>query len=365
MLSDVLFDERDFEQIARAVLARMVVPYAKVAVIDRSLFMRKTHPARRLLNSVAEACESNRGDGPQERELLQKAEGVVDRLVAEFNEDIAIFDTLEQELRSFLDQHRRRVELAERRAAEAQRGQERLEYSRELARRELEQRVAGKPLPAALSDFLQGPWTHHLSITALREGPDSQSWQAAIAVAEQLLGLLDGQPRPSSSVVSVVRNLRQPIESILATSGIAGEPAVQTVDALRFQLEALGEGRAVPKAEPGSEASAPRLAVVGGTDTLDADAVIVATLRKLTVGEQLNMVGTDGKPAPIKLSWISPITSRLMFVNRRGVRVLVASIEELATMVQSGQISLRDSSGVFDQALKRVQGRLQDDAASA
>lgn len=91
------------------------------------MFVQKTHPARRLLNVLAEACEGNNGESAAERTLLTKVEEVVDRLVAEFNENLAIFLTLEEEFRAFLDQHRRRIEIAERRAAEIQRGQERLE----------------------------------------------------------------------------------------------------------------------------------------------------------------------------------------------------------------------------------------------
>lgn len=109
MLFDVLFDERDFEAQSRTLISRCVVPYVKAAVMDRRMFQYKTHPARRLLNSLSEAVEGNKGEGPQERELLHKAEETVDRLVAEFNEDIAIFETLEQELRSFLEQHNRRI----------------------------------------------------------------------------------------------------------------------------------------------------------------------------------------------------------------------------------------------------------------
>ena len=110
---------------------RLLVPYIKAAVMDRRLFLYKAHPARRLLNVVAEASEGNRGEGPQERELMARVEETIDRLVADFNEDIAIFETLEQELRSFLEQHRKRIEVAERRATESQRGQERLEQARE------------------------------------------------------------------------------------------------------------------------------------------------------------------------------------------------------------------------------------------
>ena len=202
MLFDVLFDERDFEAQARTLISRLVVPYVKAAVIDRRLFQYKTHPARRLLNSLSEAVEGNKGEGPQEKELLHKAEETVDRLVADFNEDIAIFETLEQELRSFLEQHNRRIELAERRATESQRGQERLEQARTLAAAELASRVEDRALPAPLSDFLSRSWSHHLSMIALREGADSAAWNAALGVADSLLDLLP-QGRPSRRPTSI------------------------------------------------------------------------------------------------------------------------------------------------------------------
>ena len=63
----------------------------------------------------------------------------------------------------------------------------------------------------------------------------------------------------------------------------------------------------------------------------------------------------------MKLSWVSPISSRLMFVNRRGVRVLVASAEELAAMKQEGNLLLREQDNVFDQVLHRVMGKLRTD----
>src|SRR3546814_17673226 len=67
MLFDVLLDERQLKGSARELIGRMVVPFIKVALLDRRMFLRKEHPARRLLNSVAEACEGNAGDTPAER----------------------------------------------------------------------------------------------------------------------------------------------------------------------------------------------------------------------------------------------------------------------------------------------------------
>ncbi len=366
MLFDVLFDERDFEAQSRTLISRLVVPYVKAAVMDRRMFQYKTHPARRLLNSLSEAVEGNKGEGPQERELLHKAEETVDRLVAEFNEDIAIFETLEQELRSFLEQHNRRIELAERRATESQRGQERLEQARALAAAELARRVEGHELPVAVSEFLSRSWSHHLSMIALREGPDSVNWNAALAVADTLVDLLPRAGKPTRSANSALQNLREPIENVLASSGITGEAAHETIRGMVTSLEALGSPVAAEKPKVVSAAPAearPALAIVSDKEKLDYDEEDVVALRELKIGVWLDLAGDDRKLHPAKLSWVSPISSRLMFVNRRGVRILVASVEELAAMKKQGTLVLRGQDQVFDQVLHRVMDRLQNDVA--
>jgi hypothetical protein len=365
MLFDVLFDERDFEQLARGLMSKLVVPYVKAAVIDRRMFMNKGHPARRLLNSLAEAVEGNKGEGPQERELLQKAENTVDTLVAEFNEDMAIFETLEQELRSFLDQHRRRMELAERRATEAQRGQERLEQARTLASAELSKRVSGLSLPPAMDDFFSRCWAHHLSMIALREGPDSQPWNTALGVADALLELLPSIEHPHTRAIAPsMINMREPLEAVLASSGITGESAQQTIRSLQVSMESMVQLPAtVLIAEtPVAEERKPLLSVVSNKDSLDYNVEDIPVLRNLAVGMWVHLSADDDKLHPAKLSWISPISSRLMFVNRRGVRVLVASLEELAVMKKHGKLIVREQENLFDQAMQSVMGRLKTEA---
>ncbi|HTL14663.1 MAG TPA: DUF1631 family protein, partial [Thermomonas sp.] len=72
LLFDVLLDGPEYDSQVRGKIGRMLVPFVKVAVKDRRMFLFKEHPARRLLNTVAEACEGNHGDAPQERELLER-----------------------------------------------------------------------------------------------------------------------------------------------------------------------------------------------------------------------------------------------------------------------------------------------------
>ncbi|WP_461061986.1 DUF1631 family protein [Silanimonas algicola] len=375
MLFDVLFDEHDFEQRARNLVSRLVVPYVKVALLDRQMFMYRTHPARRLLNAVTEACEGNGGQSAHEREMLGKAEQVVDTLVGDFNEDVAIFETLESELRGFLEQHQKRVELAEKRAAEAQRGQERLEHARIQAGGEVANRVDGRKVPAALREFLARSWSHHLSLVALREGTESVAWSAALSLADKLLDLLPGGKAAGVSIPTAMQGLSADLVVVLGSSGVQGEAADGVIKAIADGVEAQRRGDAVAAQqaaavlrvapEPPPVPAQPRLKIVGGTDAVpEIDPDDLAQLRDLKVGDWISLAGEDEKLAPAKLAWISPISNRLMFVNRRGVRMLVASIEELGALKKLGKLQLRDTQGgAFEDALQRMVGRLKQDIA--
>ncbi|HWR95589.1 MAG TPA: DUF1631 family protein [Arenimonas sp.] len=365
MLFDVLMSERDFRDEAKTLISRLVVPYTKAAVLDRRLFLTKAHPARKLLNALTEAIEGNHGDGPQERELLNKAENTVDQLVAGFNEDIAIFEMLEHELRTYLDQHRRRIDLAEKRAKEAQRGQERLENARMLAARELEARTNNAELPAVIQDFFSRYWTHHLSMIALREGEESQAWTTAIKVADDAIAVLNSEPAEART--EQMMKMRPCFDSVLASSGVLADSSGALVrkiadSARQYSAHQAPVARivaALPEQE--SVLSESSLRLVFNKDALNYDEADAEFFKSLAIGTWLQLEGSDGGYSPIKLAWVSPISSRLMFVNRRGVRVLVVSVEELAQMKKQGKLIVHAQDNVFEQTMDRVLNRLKTD----
>ncbi len=369
MLFDVLLDERHFEADVRGKINRLLVPYIKVAVKDRRLFLYKAHPARRLLNVVAEASEGNRGESPQERELMARVDTTIDRLVAEFNEDIAIFETLEQELRGFLEQHRKRIEVTERRAAEAQRGRERLEQAREGVSVDLAISRDTRELPPAFDTFLNQYSAHHLAQIILREGKDSPKYSEAINAVTSLMVSFDhaelGVPYEKLPELP-----RQALLAILESSGLQGQAADEVVTALQRSLQRVSAGESVSDiAEPlpvpavaATAASAPEpgehqvIAAAAGTDF---DPAMAERMRALEVGTWVQLTSESGRVEPAKVSWISPISSRLLFVNRRGIRVLVASAEELAAMARIGRLQLREAGTAFDDAMQQVMGKLK------
>ena len=99
--------------------------------------------------------------------------------------------------------------------------------------------------------------------------------------------------------------------------------------------------------------------LVADRDNLDVDPDLVERLRNLPLGTWVQLTSDSGRVEPAKVSWVSPISARLMFVNRRGIRVLVASAEELAAMVKLDRLRLREADNAFEDAMHRMTHRLQ------
>ncbi len=367
MLFDVMLDERELEGRSRELIGRLVVPFVKVALLDRRMFVQKTHPARRLLNSLAEACEGNAGESQAERALMGKVEEITDRLVAEFNENLAIFLTLEEEFREFLTQHRRRIEIAERRATETQRGQEKLELARSQAATELGKRLHGVTLPKAIEDFLHQPWNHHFTLSLLREGADGAAVDEALQLADTLLEEV-GQAHRHIVGKPWLQSIQPGLRKVFASVGVHGEGSVAAIDALHDTLQAIAEARpelerALPELPPVALPTppvqeSPALDLGAGVRTENVEHADAERFRSMAVGTWLDFIDKDGKVQAGKLSWVSPISSRLLFVNRRGVRFCVASPEELVVMERLGRLRQHADDGAFDSAMQGVIDRL-------
>ena len=363
LLFESLFQTHAMLDRARRLYARLVLPYVRVALTDENLFLQRQHPARRLLDVITEACEGNEGATPQDRDLLERAAGIAQRIVADYNEDLAIFALAADELEAMLDQQRKRVDMLEKRAAEAVHGKERLLQARLQAAAALGQRLASKPLTHAVVDFLVEHWQHHLVQTLLRDGMGSARHNDVLALADALV-VVDGMAAQGRGPLVADRliALQPAITECLASCGLDQSAAHDWLAGLVRALAAPDQPREVRDlpvqqvADDDSEQVS--LRVVGGHSGLDFDPEVAARMRLLTPGEWLRLLDAQGEHVAVKVAWASPLTGRFLLVNRRGVRVLVASAEQLAVLVAEGRLVAGTEQAPFDEAMRQMRQRL-------
>lgn len=371
ILFQSLFDANDLTGDARQMYGKLVVPYLKVALTDDSLFNRRSHPARRLLDAVTEACDGNAGRTPQDQKTLTQAGQAVDRVVEEYQDDQAIFELAAAELRDHLDQQRRRAELTEKRAAEAIHGRERLQQARRSAAGLVASRLADRPMTAAVAHFLDRHWRHHLTQTWLRDGPDSPRHLSAINVGDAMLQVdADAAEVRGAVVAKQLLALQAPLGDCYSSCGMEAAAARDAMARIISALALPDTPRTVHQpqddvADAADEGDDGVLRVAGGHAQLAFDPAIAARMRRLRVGQGLRVVGEDGHESAGRIAWISPLTGRFLIVNRRGVRKTVVSPEELATMVAEGRAQVRSVDAPFDEAMKQLWQRINANPVDA
>ncbi|WP_457395349.1 DUF1631 family protein, partial [Roseateles sp. P5_E1] len=156
------------DAVAADLLARLQVPVARAALSDPAFFVRDQHPARELLNAVAEAGANWLGEEDVDPQLVQKLGRAVDQVVNDYQGDAAVFDTANEEIQQHFRALAHKAELAERRHVEAARGKERLEAAKQQAGASIEQLCAQAAPPRFVQSLLKQAWSDVLTLTLLR-----------------------------------------------------------------------------------------------------------------------------------------------------------------------------------------------------
>ncbi|MEO8002731.1 MAG: DUF1631 family protein [Arenimonas sp.] len=405
-LFEVMLKDRPYGDAVAPVLAQMVMPFVRAAVTDPQLFLERHHPARELLNTVSEACEDNLGETPQEREMLSQVESAVQRISQEYDGDISKFQSVQAELNSQMQVHRRRAQMSEKRASEAQQGQERLEIARSQATTVVNNIVRQYALPSALRHFFRTEWMHHLSVTALRKGKDSEAFTNAARIAQPWIDLLDmaslGEPLP----LSHLDTLEVSTQEVLASSGVHDDAAMDYYQTLINSVSewteeiVTTEDTSETNSETNSQTSPPLVPAtsphaatgdvipsqqnnISEPDTIsDGSATIpvaenavgdseeplhnlrpteeeLAEVTSYTLGCWLQLPKAGGGFQQLKVAWISGISGSVMLVNRRGARVMVLSPPELVALKRRNELLLFQDESPVDQAMTQLLEKLK------
>lgn len=180
MLFDQIFGDEAIPAAMKALIGRLQIPMLKVAVLDKSFFSKKSHPARRMLDTLGE-LSLGLGDGFETGSTLyRRIEGVLQRVLDEFEEDLGVFERVTAELQTLIEAANRTAELAAKQDAKRIQDKERLEIARLFAQNELRSHLQGRRLPRAVVRFLATEWLKLLILAYAKGGRESRAWKSLV-----------------------------------------------------------------------------------------------------------------------------------------------------------------------------------------
>ena len=369
MLFDFILNDDALPQTYKVALSHLHTPYLKVALLDKALFTRRHHPARRLIDAMAKAGVLY-GAQNESHGLLAKVQWIVEQVIRRFDKDLELFDELLGELDAFTAALKQRVDLQERRAVESAKGRDKLLAARHGAAQVIARSLSKRAPPLIIRHFLERTWIDVLVFILLRSGAQSPQWQRACELAENLAW--SAMPLSAAELERLQQmrvGMLEEIRSGLLLLGGYHEDSIRKLlqDLVTCQHAVQAGQPQIADRLDAPQASAALGAMLGDESplqrpTLSAQAQsLVAELEKLEFGTWFEFVQGDQRQT-LKLSWYSPTTRNYMFVDHRGQRAAVKSIEQLAWEMDHGQARLSApdrASPVVDRALTAVYRVLQ------
>ncbi len=346
-----------------SLLNRLQVPLLRLALQDQAFFVRQEHPARQLLNAVAEAGAHWLPKEEADPALNEQLRRAVDHVVEHYDGDDGVFELANQQLQEHLRLMARKAEVAERRHVEAARGKEKLVLAKHQATEAIAEALNEQKLPKFVHTLLTQAWTDVLTLTLLRHGEESEEWQRQLEATRQIIAantVENRAPAPEPLGEDIEQALTQvgyhvddagAISRQLTTGHAANDDAATRTElALKLKSRTrLGE----------DETARPQDVQPRNPHEQEC----WQHLRTLPFGTWFEFdLDVPGEVIRRRLSWFSPLTDNALFVNQRGQRVGEQSLDSLARQMASGRarIVTVEKSRLVDRAWNAVVSALSN-----
>jgi hypothetical protein len=368
MLFDSLMRDVRPNSPASMLLSKLQVPLLRVALQDKGFFTMQQHPARQMLNTIAETGSFWLAEDDVDNSLVDKLTSVVDRTTRDFQGDISLFSTLLGDLSAHLQTQARKAEVAERRHVDAARGKEKLALARDRASVAVEQMLKQQHLPRFTHTLLSQSWTDVMALTALRHGEDSAAWRHQLQLAEQLIQIARAPASEQAKLAERSGDLQQEVEQALSQVGYQGDEATAIAQRL-VQPQTGSESDAASRTELTLRLKARARLGEEVSEGQGKRAPLSAEEKKHLDRLKLVPFGTwfefttnqQGDKVRRRLSWYSTVTGHVLFVNHRGQKLGDFTLDSLARQMAQGQLRILDDlkGSMIDRAWNSVVSALR------
>jgi hypothetical protein len=398
MFDHMLRDEQVPDEI-KALLSRLQFPVLKAALMDAAFFASSSHPARKLIDRIANASAGWEPYGDENERFRSEVDRIVREVLIQFDRDVGVFDRLLAEFDTFLGEIRPRdsdpVARAKRALEEAEK-REILTINTTIQVRRAFDRV---DLEAYLRDFLLGPWVQVLVAATIRDDETkgfskrfrevihevvwSVQPKATPEERKKLVGLIPTMTRILRDGLTLIRMTHRDQDEFFQHLMSSHAMAVKPTDQATYIKHSLQSSELRVKLEGIKLTGAFPMTTVPGGIKVPTDALLRAAAEHkvdLSVPDPLTDIGELDRTAEAKidqdiaswargawfeiwnghefikarLRWISPLRTLFMFSGSPDNKAHVMSPELIKTYLRRNYIKPLESEPLMRRAVDAV-----------
>ena len=378
MFFDFVLDDRNLPVPIQALISRLQIPILKIALRDKAFFGHAGHPARKLINVIADASIGwDESEQPRKDKLYNKIFDIIQSINEQYSDNDNVFAEKLVELQAFAQQEQHRTSLVERRTSQSTEGQARTQQAKAVVQQLLFSKLERLQLPPAITAFLVDAWQQLLILVHLKSSEDSPEWIEAIQVVDDLIWASQKHEdaRSLQRLGKIKPELLQRIAhglTKIATTAEATQTAIQNIGETLDQLqnEAAVDFQAISAEQamalghtPGSGSKSWQEMTALERQQARYKALTYEFIKKadaLPVGTWLSYEDSKrGKILRCKLSTKIEISDMFVFVNRFGFKVMERSRKDFAYDLQQRRAIPLENTMLFDRAMENIIGNLR------
>lgn len=398
LIFDAIIDEESITDEIKTLLLSLQIPVIKAAMLDSEFFVDDQHPARQLLDKIAEA-----GVGVSEHTdpIYIEIEQVVRKLLNDYGEDIIAFTVALDSLNELTEEIYRKARENEAKSQKAVK----MAHAKGIVLQEIRKITIGKELPVGIRTLVLKVWPSMMFNHYMANGKANDEWVELLMILQKIiesvqplntlqeleeLGLgysdildaakskLNKWRKNQETIQAVLKDLSDTYEDLMSTTGLVDEEVVEAEPeaAEQAEVETESEAEVAESAteETGTEATDTDVsdAEEHGDVSLDSDELtagepepeeerdpeVVAKEKIASLPEGVSpgawFIVYNGEDKPVrrlKLAVILVQDATMVFVDHLGNVVIEKDAEMFADEIEKGLSGIIMQHSVFDHAL--------------
>lgn len=367
MMFDAIMHDSSLSNIIKNLLFRLQIPVIKVAMSDTHLFERDNHPTREVLNLVSEA---GKGVTEETDRVYGELETIIDGVLEEFDVDIESFNQAADSLRKLIESEQQVSQENEKREQQAVM----VAHAREVVVTEIKRISTNKIIPRNVLPLVTKSWPSLMINRYIKNGTDSWPWLESVMLMKLLIKCL--QPIKSNgqwqmvwanhmALIDAVRDelytTKQNKDAITSHVDTLKDTFLELLDAYGYKLTENEELSPVTEDEILANYDAH---AANDNNLQETDLEEIARLAQEKLSQLPTMVhpgvwfeiynGDDKAIRRLKLSVILTGIAKLVFVDRKGIKVIEKDAADFAAELTSEKSRFIADHSTFEHALGQV-----------
>jgi len=369
LIFDAIIEDESISDTIKALLLTLQIPVIKASMLDQEFFVNDDHPARELLDKIAELSV---GVTEHSDPLYIELHEIIKDLLLHYADDIDAFVIALNKVKAIISQRESEAEEKEQQAQE----QVQKEHARKIVLWELRKCTLEKKLPSLVHKLILKLWPTLMFNHYIKHGKQNDGW---VSLVTTLGELIDSVQTPTNAhdykfLQDNHEDMIARVEKRLNRSKRAKEHTAEAVENLTktyehlLDTEEFDEALAAPELStmpvmdtPVSEAETPPTeeqlaaqAALAEEEPVDLRAKLQLLPSDVRPGVWFQVTMDNQKVRRLKLSVIIMEEALLVFVDHNGERVVEKDAETFAEELKNGQAQLIMHHSVFDHALGNV-----------